>query len=153
MCYRFPCGAPSYLSNIFLLLGTGHLEKRQVTLLCHSAVPELGVPHFLPDLRVYSDVATHGGESSVSSSSSSAPWFLALDLPDGLSQFRYPVLLFSDMTNDGHDIVTAFLKTMYCLFQPERTKHAEKRISKQECECLFYFSLLSRWPRSLSSSS
>lgn len=117
-CSRFPCRAPSYLSNIFLLLSTRHLEKRQVTLLCRSAVPGLGVPRFPPDLRVHSDVGAHRGALQFILPS-------CLLVPGTGSQISLPVSLSSDtcasflwqsMTDDGHNNFIAFLKPKYCLF-------------------------------------
>ena len=97
MCYRFPCRAPSYLSNIFLLLSTGHLEKRWVTLLCHSAVPGFGVPHLPPHLREYSNIGACRGNSPVHPPLlPPRSWLQIPDLLTGLSQFRHSVLLSSD---------------------------------------------------------
>lgn len=108
ICYRFPCRAPSYLSNILLLLNAGHLEKRQVT---GIAVP-------FSSLRVRCPLLSSWSQSAL------GRWCLSVLLPllvpatrspwwSPSIQSSYDSFLCQSMINDGHHC--NIFKTKYCI--------------------------------------
>lgn len=132
---KFPCRAPSYLSNILLLLNRGHLEKRQVT---GIAVPFSGPRVKCPLLSSWSQSTLGCWCLSVLlpflvPGTRSPWWTLSIQSP-------YASFLCQSMINDEHRC--NIFKTKVLLILARMNKLCTEKDFKTGIWCLVCFYLL-----------